>query len=90
MDTNYTALIVPALTDMAGQCRIVARPGPVKAALADYRANPDAWKEVGLMNSRGKLVCCEPLGNLAEELKDCEPLAGGMVLSFTATKPMAA
>lgn len=71
--------IVPAMTDIAGQCRIVAREGKVNSARDDYRKNPDAWKEIGLMNSRGMLVClaADNLG-VVEELKACEPLMAGM------------
>lgn len=82
--TTHTALIVPAATDVAGQCRIVARRGDVPDALASYRENPDPWKEVGLMNSRGELASCEPYGNLVEELKSCEPLRAPLVVRFTA------
>ncbi len=71
--------IVPAMTDQAGQCRIVAREGKVSSARDDYRRNPDAWHEIGLMNSRGMLVCLSA-DNLAvvEELKACEPLMAGL------------
>src|ERR1700754_309481 len=74
---KYTALIVPALSDQAGQCRIVACEGDIRKALQDYRSNPDAWKETGLMNSQGKLVWCHELGDLREQLKKCEPLMAG-------------
>lgn len=80
--SQYTALIVPAFSAMAGQCRIVAREGKVGGALADYRKNPDPWKEVGTMNSRGELVCCEDVGTLRAELKDCSPLSAGLVIDF--------
>lgn len=71
--------IVPAMTDQAGQCRIVAREGSVRSARDDYRRSPDAWKEIGIMNSRGRLVCLSA-DNLAivDELKSCEPLMAGM------------
>ncbi|KVP39703.1 hypothetical protein WJ87_05835 [Burkholderia ubonensis] len=67
------------MTDQAGQCRIVSRDGKVASARDDYRRNPDAWKEIGLMNSRGRLVCIEA-DNLAvvDELKACEPLMAGL------------
>jgi hypothetical protein len=75
-----TVYIVPALTDQAGQCRIVSREGEFDSARDDYRLNPDAWKEIGIMNSRGKLVCLEA-GNLdiVDELKASEPLMAGLV-----------
>lgn len=71
--------IVPALTDQAGQCRIVSRDGKVTSARDDYRRNPSAWHEIGLMNSRGNLVCISA-DNLAivDELKSCEPLMAGL------------
>ena len=50
---SHTAYIVPALTNQAGQCRIVARAGVPASAREDYRAHPDTWQEVGLMNSPG-------------------------------------
>lgn len=72
-----TAYIVPALTDISGQCRIVMADGNVGNARDSYRAYPDLWKEVGLMNSQGQLVCCENIGNLRQELEDCAPLMAG-------------
>lgn len=79
-----TLFIVPAVTDQAGQCRIVGFPGkdyPGKNAIHSYRENPNLWKEVGLMNSRGELVCLEPEYGACggwDELKACEPLMAGM------------
>lgn len=90
MLTTHTALIVPALTDQAGQCRIVARAGKVDRALAAYRAEPRAWAEVGIMNSSGKLVCCEPLGDLPQQLQESQPLMAGSVFEFNAPAPAAA
>jgi hypothetical protein len=80
-DMTISVFIVPALTDMAGQCRIVARSGEVSSARDDYRANPQAWREIGLMNSHGRLVCLDA-DNLVviDELKACEPLAAGLQL----------
>lgn len=84
-----TLLIVPALTDQAGQCRIVGYPGtdfPGRNALLSYRERPDLWKGVGLMNSRGELVCLEPEYGACggwDELKACEPLIAGMELQVT-------
>lgn len=71
--------IVPTLDDQGGQCRIVARNGAVKSARDDYRQNPDAWQEIGLMNSRGKLVCVsDDNPAIVEELQACEPLMAGL------------
>ncbi len=75
-----TVYIVPAMTDQAGQCRIVSREGEVASARDDYRHNPDAYKEIGIMNSRGKLVCIVADNlDVVDELKACEPLMAGMV-----------
>jgi len=81
---THTAVVVPAQTDVASQCRIYARYGSIREPLHDYRKNPDAWHCVGMMNSEGKLVCCEPHGDLVERLKECEPLYGGMTIRFSA------
>lgn len=85
--THRTYLIVPAVTDQGGQCRIVARDHAKQqpfapSALAQYRDNPDDWKEVGLMNSRGRLVCLQAHRLVHEELADCAPLAAGMTFTF--------
>lgn len=75
-----TLFIVPALTDQAGQCRIVGSPGIFQSASHNYQANPSAWQEVGLMNSRGELVCLNKRYSAAggwAELKDSEPLMAG-------------
>lgn len=74
-----TLYIVPAMTDPAGQCRIVSTEGKPKDPAALYRARPDLWKEFGLMNSRGKLVCANAAG---QEIKDMEPLMAGMTITL--------
>lgn len=84
---EFTVLIVPAVTDMAGQCRIVAREGKVRDALANYRSDTDHWFEVGLMDSRGRLVHCSELGDLREQLKSCEPLMAGLTFQVIAHAP---
>lgn len=81
---EMTAYIVPAWSDQAGQCRIVLADGRHMDPARSYKANPGLWKEVGLMNSQGRLVCCENIGNLREELKDCEPLMAGLSLRVQA------
>lgn len=85
MKTTY--LIVPAMTDQAGQCRIVAREDwdTRQSALADYRANPDKWAEVGLMSSRGFLVCISAPPSVAEAITDSQPLAAGTTFTFDIT-----
>lgn len=70
-------LIVPALTDTAGQCRIYSKEFDLKVPmypLKDYRSNQDSWKEVGLMNSRGELVCLNAPLIDTEVIKSSEPL----------------
>ncbi|MGV2866377.1 hypothetical protein [Achromobacter sp. AGC39] len=75
--------IVPAWSDQAGQCRIVRRDGPlVGTARESYRRDPTAWREVGLMNSRGELVCFDGPSEQLQELRDCAPLAAGLELRF--------
>lgn len=82
-----TLLIVPALTDIAGQCRIVAFPGRNTNALKDYRANPGQWYEVGLMNSQGKLVHIDAGSEVREDIKSCEPLMAGLVFHYDRLHP---
>lgn len=82
----HTALIVPAFSDQAGQCRIVARPGKWPDALASYRENDKLWKDVGLMNSRGALVYANDK-NLRDELRDCEPLMAGLTVTYCPEEP---
>lgn len=76
-----TVYIVPAWSDQAGQCRIASRPGKVENARDDYRNNPDAWKDIGIMNSQGRLVCIDSSNkNVYRELMECSPLAAGLTL----------
>lgn len=62
-----TYLIVPALSDQAGQLRIVSREhdNKFRVELSDYRRNPELWKEAGLVNTDGKLKCIEAPSTLA-------------------------
>jgi len=86
MKTQY--LIVPAFSDQAGQCRIVARTHEHvhPQALQHYRNHADQWKEVGIMNSWGKLVCLEAPQLVIQGFKDCEPLGAGMTMAFDAVE----
>lgn len=77
-------LIVPALTDQGGQCRIVAREHVTFVGLADYRRNPDAWREAGLMSSAGSLRCLSGPAAHFHAMKDAEPLMACTVHSFPA------
>lgn len=76
--------IVPATTNQAGQCRICAtaacRPG--LPAHVHYRAHPREWREVGLMNSQGRLVCFEGTPEQRAELIACQPLTAGLVFEL--------
>lgn len=74
----HTVYIVPAWTDMAGQCHIVAREGSVENPYRDYKENPRLWSEVGLMNSKGKLVCLSATAEAFGEIQSCEPLMAGI------------
>lgn len=82
--------IVPALTDQAGQCRIVSCDGKVSNARDSYRNHPQLWEEVGLMNSRGKLVCLDAPKHVWDEIKDCEPLAAGNQFVIEVDEPVPA
>ena len=74
-----TVFIVPYASGQTGQCRIVVREGSVASAHADYRANPAAWKEVGQMNSQGRLVNIDAdRADIIDELRFCEPLYAGL------------
>lgn len=78
---KVTYYIVPALTDQAGQCRIVSREGSTGDVPNNYRHHPDKWQEAGLMNSQGRLVCLEGTARAVAEFRDCEPLAAGLVIT---------
>lgn len=77
-----TLLIVPAETDIAGQCRIVSHPDHIKGPLAHYRAAPEEWYEAGLMASNGKLRCLEGPLSWWNEIRECEPLMAGLTFYF--------
>ena len=47
-----------------------------------YRTNPDAWKEVGLMNFSGKLVHFAGPIEQRQDLLDCQPLMAGLTLTY--------
>lgn len=71
-----TYLIVPALSDQAGQLRIVSREhdNKFRVELSDYRRNPELWKEAGLVNTDGKLKCIEAPVNVGLYLQSQQPL----------------
>lgn len=89
MTKPTTYYIVPALTDQAGQCRIVSFAGAFQDIRTDgardardhYQKFPDKWAEAGVMNSQGKLVALDGSKATWQELRDCEPLAAGLAIT---------
>ncbi|CDQ10682.1 conserved hypothetical protein [Acidithiobacillus ferrivorans] len=77
-----TVYIVPASTDQAGQCRIVAAKGTFDSPRDSYQAHPELWKEIGIMNSAGKIVCLQATPQMTDSMKDCEPLIAGSYFQF--------
>jgi hypothetical protein len=80
-----TYLIVPAWSDQAGQCRIVVTTTfkSIGNALRDYHDYGDKWREAGIMNSQGKLVCIDGLtSEQRRQIVADEPLAAGMSWEF--------
>ena len=78
-----TIYIKPALTPQAGQCRIYALDGPlVRSARDHYRTFPDLWREVGIMSSRGKLVCFQGTPRQRQDLTDDQPLMAGLTYTY--------
>lgn len=74
-----TYLIVPAVTDIAGQCRIVLHPNfnLQEWPLTHYREHPNEWQDVGLMNSQGRIRCLDAPSEVWREMRECEPLMAG-------------
>lgn len=87
MPKQLTIYIVPAWSDQGGQCRIVAQDDFYGVARDAYRANPSGWKEVGLMNSRGQLVCLTAPSHVYSDIKECEPLMAGMAFTYPTSAP---
>ena len=78
MPLVHNIFVAPTVTDYGTQCRIYHRAteGDIKGGAArDYQRQPDAWAEVGLMNSEGRVVCLEP--GPWQDLKKDEPLCAG-------------
>jgi len=73
-----TYLIVPAETDIAGQCRIVTHLQKQTSPLAHYREHPDEWRDVGLMASQGYIRCLDAPADVWQDMRECEPLHAGM------------
>ena len=78
-----TIYIAPAMTPQAGQCRIYACEGPmIRSARDHYRTFPGLWKEVGIMNSRGNLVCFKGTPKQREDLTNDQPLMAGITYTY--------
>ena len=73
-----TYLIVPAETDIAGQCRVVMHRQKQTSPLAHYREHPDEWLDVGLMTSQGHIRCLAGPADVWQDMRECEPLQAGM------------
>ena len=73
----HTVYIVPAWTKQASQCHIVAREGVIENPGRSYKESPDLWAEIGIMNSRGELVCLSATSETYSEVKSCETLMAG-------------
>lgn len=74
-----TVYIVPAKNGDTGACRVVIREGKVASPPDDYRHNTQAWKEIGLMNSHGRLITIDAdRDDIIDELRFCEPLHAGL------------
>lgn len=69
----------------AGQSRVYAKENwdRRRAARDDYLLFPDTWKEVGLMNFQGRLVCFSGPALDLEMLRSCEPLMAGVTLTMS-------
>ena len=80
-------IIKPALTDQAGQCRIYrkhfgGRDGAPTSVTRDYDAEPGGWREVGLMNSRGRLVCLDAPRAIFDDISESQPLMAGTHFTY--------
>lgn len=67
------------------QCRLYAHNGPwptVMSVADHYRRFPEQWREVGLMNYQGTLVCFEGPDVQRQELRDSQPLMAGTTFRF--------
>lgn len=81
-----TLYIHPALTDQAGQCRIYATEAYTGGMYIGrhYEQHPELYREVGIMNSRGKLVCFDGPAYQRQDLIDCQPLMAGTTFTYDA------
>jgi hypothetical protein len=82
-----TYVVVPAWSDQAGQCRIVARvhdqgEAAVRPGLQDYRRNPNKWWDVGLMGSDGTIRCLQARPNERAIINEAVPIMAGTAFHF--------
>lgn len=78
-----TLYIAPALTSQAGQCRIYATEALFNSsASSHYVRHPELWHEVGIMSSRGRLVCFSGTGEQRRDLTDDQPLMAGITYTY--------
>lgn len=67
------------------QARIYAHSGPWPTVMSvgeHYKRFPNAWREVGLMNYQGMLVCFEGPDVQRQELLASQPLMAGTAFLF--------
>ena len=88
MKTTY--LIVPGETPFSGdpnpaQARIYAREHGEHLApgLREYRDCPEQWKEAGLINSKGELVCLDAPAEIYADMRDQQPLMASTSYTYT-------
>ena len=89
---KMSVYIAPANHDITGFCNIYLKRSDfcIGSARDDYRKSPSTWKEVGRMNSRGRVVCLDRalLGeDIYQDIMDCQPLMAGMQFSADTRQP---
>lgn len=47
-----------------------------------YRSNPQAFKEIGLIDHKGSIRCLEDIQGITQDLKDQVPLMAGTVYPY--------
>lgn len=79
-----TLYVAPNVTDRGTHNRIYAATvaDSVNSAWYSFKNNPRIWKEVGLINSEGKLVCLAACKDVWDEVKSCEPIIAGATFQF--------
>lgn len=80
--TTYLVLPCPAPVGPVetSQQRIVSRRARCPLGLNDYRHAPDGWAEAGLVNAQGRVVCLSAPRRVLDELRECEPIRGVLVV----------